>query len=282
MSVLFKGAPVASAITEQLQKQVEILKTRNIVPTLAMVRVGNKEDDLTYQRSIEKRFEKLGVKTLLFELNENCTKEELCAVIQKINSDSLIHGCLLFRPLKDKEMEEAVSSLLEPKKDVDSMTPSSFNHLITQSGDGFHPCTAEAVIECLKYYQVELANKNVVVLGRSQVIGQPVALLLQKENAQVTVCHSQTLNTEDVASKADILISAMGKAKKVDHRYTNPEQIIVDVGINQDENGNLCGDVDFNDVESKVAAITPVPGGIGSITTTILAKHVVQAAEFSL
>lgn len=282
MATIMKGLPVAKSITEQLQKRVLKLNENKIIPCLAVVRVGEKEDDLVYESSILKRCEKVGIQVKQFILKDNCSKEKLLSVISEINNDTKIHGCLLFRPLLDKEMEKAACELLNPEKDVDCMTNGSLAYVFSGKGEGFAPCTAEAVVECLKYYDIPLSGSNITVVGRSLVIGKPVSILLQNENATITMAHSHTRNLEEVCSRADILVVAMGKARAINAQFTNPEQTVIDVGINVDENGLLCGDVDFSEVESQVQAITPVPAGIGSITTAVLAKHVVSAAERSL
>lgn len=279
MAEILKGAPVAAALTEQLIAKAQALKEKGIIPTLAILRIGERPDDLAYESGIAKRCEKIGIEIRRFVLPQACSPDAVLEAVQEINTDESIHGCLMFRPLADKETERAACSLLKPAKDVDGMTAGSMAALYQGSGTGFPPCTAQACIELLRYYGVALAGKRVVVIGRSLVIGKPVSLLLQAENATVTMCHSKTVDLPQVCRDAEILIAAAGRAAFVTPDYTNADQILVDVGINTDANGNLCGDVDFAACEPRVAAITPVPGGVGTVTTTILASHVIGAAE---
>ena len=281
MADILKGAPAAAAITEDLAARCNILKVKGVMPTLAMVRVGERPDDLSYQNAAMKRCEKIGIAVKTYFLPMDCTKEQLLAAIEEINSDRNIHGCLMFRPLPDKTMEEAACAALSPAKDVDCMTDGSLAVLLRGSGSGFPPCTAQGCMELLKHYGVSLAGKRVAVVGRSLVIGKPVSLLLQKENATVTMCHTKTENLPAVCREADIVVAAAGKAGLVTADFVRPEQIVVDVGINVDKDGNLCGDVDFANVEPMVSAITPVPGGVGNVTTAVLCKHVIEAAERS-
>lgn len=281
MADILKGAPAAAAITEDLAARCNILKVKGVMPALAMVRVGERADDLSYQNAAMKRCEKIGIAVKPYFLPADCTKEQLLAAIAEINNDSTIHGCLMFRPLPEKAMEEAACAALSPAKDVDCMTDGSLAVLLRGNGDGFPPCTAQGCMELLKHYGVALAGKKVAVVGRSLVIGKPVSLLLQKENATVTMCHTQTVDLPAVCRDADIVVAAAGKAGLVTARFVRPGQTVVDVGINVDESGNLCGDVDFAQVEPIVSAITPVPGGVGNVTTAVLCKHVIEAAERS-
>lgn len=279
MATILKGAPAATAITEQLAAQTEELKKRGIVPTLAILRVGENESDLAYERGAMKRCEKIGIAVKQILLPADTTTEAVIAAIEDINSDSTIHGCLMFRPLPRHLDEAAICEKLDPKKDVDAMTPASLVHVFTGKGEGFNPCTAQSCIEILDYYGYDLTGKNVAVIGRSLVIGKPVSMMLQQRNATVTMCHTRTVDTAAICSKAEILVVAAGRAKIVGEAFTNPGQVIIDVGINVDEDGNMCGDVDFVNVEQKCAAITPVPGGVGSVTTAVLCKHVIEAAS---
>ena len=279
MAEILKGAPAAAAITEDLTARAEALKAKGIVPTLAILRVGENDSDLAYERGAEKRCEKVGIAVKKILLPAQCTQEELLRAVESVNADDSVHGCLMFRPLPAHIDEALVSNALCAKKDVDSMTAASLNTVFTGKGDGFAPCTAQACIEILDYYGIELKGANVAVIGRSLVIGKPVSMLLQARNATVTMCHTKTVNMPEVCKRADILVVAAGKAAMVDESYTNAKQIVVDVGINVDAEGNLCGDVKFDAVEPCVAAITPVPGGVGSVTTAVLCKHVIEAAE---
>lgn len=279
MAELLKGAPVASGITQDLKDRADALKAKGIVPTLAVLRVGEKADDLSYEKGIFSRCAKAGIEIKHIVLAENASKEEILGEIRKINEDSAIHGCLMFRPLADKETEAEAVKLLAPEKDMDAMTPSSMATVFLGTGDGYAPCTAQSCIEILKHYGVNLTGANVVVVGRSPVIGKPVSMLLQKENATVTMCHTKTVSMAEICRKADVLVVAAGKAGVVDSDFVREGQVVIDVGINVDAEGKLCGDVDFASVEPVVKAITPVPGGVGSVTTSILASHLIEAAE---
>ena len=208
--------------------------------------------------------------------------KELLETIQEVNAAPGIHGCLLFRPLPRREDEEKVCALLAPEKDVDGMTAGSLASVFTGKGPGFPPCTAQACLEILDHYGVSLEGKRAVVIGRSLVIGRPVSIMLQRRDATVTMCHTKTKDLPAVCWDADILLTAAGRAGIVDERFVRPGQIVVDVGINVGPDGKLCGDVRFDAVAPIVEAITPVPGGVGSVTTAVLVKHVVEAAEKTL
>lgn len=279
MAELLKGAPAAKAITEELAARSAYLKEKGIVPALAILRVGERGDDLAYERGALSRCEKAGIAVRQFLLPEDTSREKLFEAIEQINFDNSIHGCLMFRPLPDRDMEEGACRALTPAKDMDCMTSASVAGVFSGSGEGYAPCTAQAVIELLDHYKIDPEGKNVTVIGRSMVIGRPVSMLLQRKNATVTMCHTRTRNMAEICRNADILVVAAGKAGVVDSSFVSPGQVIIDVGINVDSEGNMCGDVAFSEVEPVVAAITPVPGGVGSVTTAVLAKHVIEAAE---
>ncbi|MBR2188085.1 MAG: bifunctional 5,10-methylenetetrahydrofolate dehydrogenase/5,10-methenyltetrahydrofolate cyclohydrolase [Eubacterium sp.] len=279
MAEVWKGAPVAKALTDQLISRREKLEAAGVTPTLAILRVGERGDDIAYETGALKRCEKVGVAVRQFLLPADCTKEELLDTVRQINEDDTIHGCLMFRPLPDKEAEAEACALLAPEKDVDCMTQGSLATVFTGKGSGYPPCTAQACIELLDYYGVELKGKRVTVIGRSLVIGKPVSMMLQARHATVTMCHTRTVDMPGTCKTAEILIAAAGKAALVDETFVSPGQLIVDVGINVNEEGKLCGDVAFDKVEPVVEAITPVPTGVGSVTTAVLAKHVIMAAE---
>ena len=282
MAEVLKGLPVANALTETLVERVAALNAKNITPTLAILRVGERTDDISYETGAMKRCAKVGIAVRQFLLPADCTEDALLDAIRQINEDPSIHGCLMFRPLPDKAMEEAACALLCPEKDVDCMTSGSLATVFTGKGAGYPPCTAEGCIELLDHYGIELQGKRVAVIGRSLVIGKPVSMMLQTRNATVTMCHTKTVNMAEVCRNAEILVVAAGKAGVVDGSFAAPGQIVVDVGINVNAEGKLCGDVKFEDAEPIVAAITPVPGGVGSVTTAVLAKHVIEAAEKTL
>ncbi len=274
------GLPAADALTEKLVVRAQELAARGVVPSLAIVRVGEREDDLSYERGACKRCKKVGINVRSFVLPEDCSQGDVLQAINQINADASIHGCLLFRPLPASLDEKAICSLLDPRKDVDGITPASMYGIYAASHTGFAPCTAEAVVELLDHYGYDLEGANVVVVGRSLVIGKPVSLMLQARNATVTMCHTRTRAIDDVCRRAELLVVAAGHLNTVGAAGVAPGQVVVDVGINWDEQrGRLCGDVCYDEVEPIVDAITPVPRGVGSVTTAVLAKHVIEAAE---
>lgn len=280
MAELLKGAPVAKKLTAELAERAESLRGVGVVPTLAIVRVGEREDDLSYERGALKRCEKVGIDARRIVLGADASQGDLMDAIGRINADRAIHGCLVFRPLPKHLEGQAVSQALDPAKDVDCMTPSSLLSTLAGAGAGYAPCTAEAVIQLLDHYGVELDGANVVVVGRSLVIGRPVAAMLTARNATVTMCHTHTRDLAAVCRRADIVVAAAGHARMLGADAFALGQTVVDVGINWDEQaGKLVGDVDFDAAEPVVNAITPVPGGVGSVTTAMLAKHVIEAAE---
>ena len=280
MAELLKGAPVATAIGEALAPRIEALTAAGHQPTLAIIRVGERDDDLSYERGAEKRCDKLGLAVRKFVLPADCTQDELMAAINEVNADDTIHGCLMFRPLPKTLDERAACAALDPAKDVDGITAGSLYGVFANQPIGFAPCTAEACIEVLDHYGVELQGTPVTVLGRSLVIGKPVSMMLQARNATVTMCHTRTRDLAAECAKAEVLVVAVGHIGTVGAGHVSAGQTVIDVGINWDEAaGKLVGDAAFDEVEPIVAAITPVPGGVGSVTTAVLAKHVVVAAE---
>ncbi|MCI1306248.1 MAG: bifunctional 5,10-methylene-tetrahydrofolate dehydrogenase/5,10-methylene-tetrahydrofolate cyclohydrolase [Lachnospiraceae bacterium] len=282
MAELLKGAPVAKAITEDLKRRSEELIRKGVRPRLAILRVGNREDDLSYERGAMKRCEKAGIGVTRLLLPEDCSGAQLSEAIQTINQDYEIHGCLMFRPLPDRKLEERACEQLYPAKDVDCMTSGSLATVFAGRGEGYAPCTAQACIELLDYYGIDLTGRRVTVIGRSLVIGKPVSMMLQARNATVTMCHTKTVDLPAVCRDAEILVAAAGKAGLVTSEFVRPGQTVIDVGINVDDDGRLCGDVAFSEVEPIAAAITPVPSGVGSVTTAVLAKHVIEGAEKTL
>ena len=279
MAEILKGAPVAAALSEALTGRVEQLRTVGVIPTLAIVRAGENDSDLSYERSAEKRCAKIGVEVRHFVLPGNCAQSELLEVLRQVNEDDSIHGCLMLRPLPKHLDERAVCEVLLPEKDVDCITGASLCGVFTGEKQGYPPCTAQACLEILDHYGYELKGKRVTVIGRSLVIGKPVSMMLQSRNATVTMCHTKTTDMPLVCREAEILVVAAGKAGVVDETFVSPGQVVIDVGINVDRSGKLCGDVAFDRVEPVAAAITPVPGGVGAVTTAVLVKHIVEAAE---
>ncbi len=279
MAELLKGKAVAEAIGLRSIEGVNQLKENGIRPTLALFRVGNKEDDVSYERGAMKRCAETGVEVIRYIFDEDVSEEEFYQSLEDANRNDAIHGILVFRPLPKRFNDEKLRNSIRPEKDVDGCSDLSLAGVFTDKDLGFAPCTAQSVIEMLDHYQIGLKGKKVAVIGRSLVIGKPVSMLLLKRNATVTICHSRSTDLAAIASRADILVCASGKAEMIDRSYTNPEQIIIDVGISwNDEKQKLCGDVLFDDVADHVSAISPVPGGIGSVTTAVLVSHVVEAA----
>lgn len=284
MSEIWKGKPAADALDIETSARAAELKEQGITPTLAILRVGEREDDLAYERGALKRCDKNGIAVKQVVLPETVSQDELVHTIQTLNGDDSVHGVLMFRPLPKTLDEPAACETLLPEKDVDGITRGSMATIYAGVGSGFAPCTAEACIAVLKHYGVDISGKRAVVVGRSLVIGKPVAmLLLQKaNNATVTVCHSRTRDLPEVVRGADIVIAALGRAETLGADCFAPGQIVLDVGINWSETKNkLVGDVDFDAASKIVKAITPVPAGVGSVTTAVLARHVVEAAERS-
>ena len=276
------GKEVNADLNQQIIDRVNALKEKGVVPTLGIIRVGEKDADLSYERGATKRCEKLGVEYKKFVFPENVSQEELMGAIDQVNKDSSIHGVLIFRPLPKTLDEKAVIAALDPEKDIDGITDGSMVGVYTGQKKGFPPCTAQAVMEILRHYQVDLKGKKAVVIGRSLVIGKPVAMMLLKQNATVTICHTKTKDMAAEAREADVLVVAAGHRDVVDDTFVRPRQMVIDVGINVNDEGKLCGDVSYDKVEPIVDAITLVPGGVGSVTTSVLVSHVVEAAERSL
>lgn len=276
---VIKGKPVADQMKEDLMREVAALKERGIYPKLTIVRVGARPDDVAYERGALKKCEAVGLAGQAKELPENISQEDFIREFKKVNEDKNIHGILLFRPLPKQLDENVIKHAISAEKDIDCLSPENVAKLTAGDTTGFPPCTPTAVLELLKFYKVPMAGKKVVILGRSMVVGKPAAMLLLNENATVTICHSKTENLPDVAREADILIAAIGKARMVKENFVKEGAVVIDVGINVDASGALCGDVDFDACVKKAAMITPVPAGVGAVTSSILIKHVVKACK---
>lgn len=279
MAELLKGAPVVAAMNEALTREIQLLKQNNVNPTLAIVRVGEREDDIAYERGAIKRCEKVGLDVKQVPLPGDCTQEQLINELQNLNADALVHGVLLFRPLPKHMDDEKVRNTLSPEKDVDGITDLSLAGVFTGNGTGYAPCTAQACMEILDYYGIDVKGKRAVVVGRSLVVGKPAAMMLIGKNATVTVCHTRTANMQAECKNGEILIVSAGQPKIIGRDYLTPGQVVIDVGINVLEDGAMCGDVDFDAAQEIVGQITPVPGGVGTVTTNVLVKHVVDAAK---
>lgn len=272
-----KGKPIADRLKAECLDFVG--RHNGVLPALAILRAGERAEDLAYERSVKKRFIEYGLEVKDYELPENCSNEEFQQVFDFINEDPEIHGILLMRPLPARIDEAELLRKLKPEKDLDGICYRNIAGTMLGDRESFAPCTAQAVVEMLKGYQLPLEGKHVVVLGRSMVVGKPLSMLLLRENATVSVCHSRTENLKELCRTADILVTAIGKAKKIGSSYIKEDAVVIDVGINADADGKLCGDCDWDTMVTKASAITPVPGGIGTVTTAVLARHLVEAFE---
>ncbi len=280
------GKEVNEALVGKLRQRTEELRQKGVAPKLAIVRCGEKPSDISYEKGATKKAETVGVETMSVVLPGDVTKEELIGVIDGLNRDDSVHGVLLFRPLPKhlKPYDREICNHLRAAKDVDGMTDLSNAGVYEDREIGFPPCTARACLEILDFYGIDPEGRNVVVIGRSLVIGKPVAMLLMARNATVTVCHTRTADVPGIARKADILVTSAGCLGVVTKDYVRPGQVVIDVSVNwdpakKDWAGGIAGDAVFEEVEPVVGAITPVPGGVGAVTTTVLIGHVITAAE---
>ncbi len=280
MAKILKGKEVADALTAQMQKDTQALKEAGITPTLCIFRVGERPDDLAYERGAVKRAETVGVAVRKVVLPPDVTQEVFDQTLRDVNGDDSIHGILLLRPLPGHLDNEKARQMLNPAKDIDGCTDLSLAGVFTNTKTGFPPCTAQAAMEILHHFNIPVKGRKAAVIGRSLVIGRPVGMMLMHENATVVNCHTRTVDVPSITRQADILIAASGQLHSVTREYTNPDQVVIDVGINWDaEKGGISGDVAFEDVEPYVRAITPVPGGVGSVTSCVLIGHVIEAAK---
>lgn len=271
-----RGKKVSDGIKEYVSKELETL---SFVPKLAIVRVGENPDDMSYERGATKKLKSFGLDVASYVFPQDISDEDFKKAFKDINEDDEVTGILLLRPLPRTINEKDIENMIDPKKDLDGISPINIAKVFAGDTSGFSPCTAEAVIEVLKAYDIELTGKRVTVVGRSMVVGKPVSMLLLKENATVTMTHTRTVNLKKTCSDAEIVIAAAGRAKMLNSDYCGQNAVMIDVGINVDENGKLCGDVDYSTLDGKASAATPVPGGVGTVTTAVLAKHLIQAAK---
>ena len=274
--ITLKGAEVSAKIKDQVQEIVE--KLDGHVPTAAIVRVGERPDDLSYEKGVIKKIASFGMESKTYAFPENISEEAFLEEFRKINADESVDGILLFMPLPKHMNGKLFESAIDPVKDLDGISPVNRAKVFAGEADGFAPCTAEAVIEVLKAFEIPMAGKRAVVVGRSMVVGRPLSMLFLKENATVTVCHTKTADLKEECKRAEILVAAAGKAGMLDKEYVADGAVVIDVGINVDENGKLCGDVKWDGLEEAASAATPVPGGVGAVTTAVLCKHLAQAA----
>lgn len=277
--MLLKGKPVADKIKEEIVSVVADCKNAGgVLPKLAVLRVGERADDVAYESRVLKNCAELGILAEVTAVDHTIQMDDFMKVLNSLNEDDKVHGILIFRPLPQQLDMDAISRAIKPEKDIDCMSPVNAEKIFTGDPSGIPPCTPQAVIEILKYYQYELSGKNVAVVNRSMVLGKPLSMLFLAENATVTICHSKTKDLPQVTKAADIVVTGVGRSKFFGQDYFNGNSIVIDVGINMD-NGNLCGDVDFDMVADSVAAITPVPGGVGTVTSMILLAHVIKAMK---
>lgn len=273
---ILKGLPVANAINEKLMEQVKSIE--GPLPHLAIIRVGERPDDCSYERGAVKKMDKVGVRCTTYTFDADIDNETFQAEFDKINENPDIDCILMLRPLPKQLDEKQIENKIDPRKDLDGISPLNLAKVYAGDESGYAPCTAEAVIEMLDYAGIDIKGKRVTVVGRSLVIGKPVSMLLMKHNATVTVCHTKTVDMAGTCKNAEILVAAAGSARMIKKEYVADGTVVIDVGINVDDEGSLCGDVDFDAISDIAAAATPVPGGVGSVTTSVLAKHLVKAA----
>lgn len=271
-----RGKKVSDRIKEYVSKELETL---SFVPKLAIVRVGENPDDMSYERGATKKLKSFGLDVASYVFPQDISDEAFKKAFKDINEDDEVTGILLLRPLPRTINEKDIENMIDPKKDLDGISPINIAKVFAGDTTGFSPCTAEAVIEVLKAYDIELTGKRVTVVGRSMVVGKPMSMLLLKENATVTMTHTRTVDLKKTCSDAEIVVAAAGRAKMLNSDYCGQDAVMIDVGINVDENGKLCGDVDYATLDGKASAATPVPGGVGTVTTAVLAKHLIQAAK---
>ena len=274
--IALKGAEVSA----KLKEQVTALKAdvRGETPCLAIVRVGENPDDMSYERGAMKKMEAFGLKAQSFAFPADITDGDFKREFARINGDPAVDGILLLRPLPKQICEADIERMIDPRKDLDGISPENIAKVFAGDGTGYAPCTAEAVMEILKANDIDVTGKRVTIVGRSLVVGKPLAMLMMKANATVTVCHTRTRELEATCRNAEILVAAAGRARMIGKEFVGENAIVIDVGINVDEDGKLCGDVDFEAIGGRAAMATPVPGGVGAVTTAVLAKHLTEAA----
>ena len=276
--VEYRGMPAVKAMAWEFKSRVAALKERGVYPKLAVVRAGEREDDIAYEKGIMKRFGTVEAEVEVIKLPIDIDEESFEETIRRLNEDEKVHGILVFRPLPKQLDDNRLKEIIRPDKDVDSISMANAAKVFAGDKTGYAPCTAQAVMELLEHNKIDLTGKKVAIVGRSLVVGKPLAMLMLGRNATVTVCHTRTKNIAEECKRADILVACAGSAKMIKRDFTNPDQIVVDVGINFVD-GAMCGDVDYDDVAEHVAAITPVPGGVGTVTTSVLLKHTLESAE---
>ncbi len=279
MAYIIDGKSIAQKIKDELKIQVEDLKKQGIEGTLVVIQVGNNPASSVYVANKKKACEYIGIRSLSYELPEETTEQELSELISELNNDDTVHGILCQLPLPAHINERHIIEMIAPQKDVDGFHPQNVGSLVIGER-GFVSCTPAGIIELLKRSNIEIAGKHCVVIGRSNIVGKPMALLMLRENATVTICHSKTKSLQEICRQADILIVAIGKPKYITKDYVKTGAVVIDVGIHRNEENKLCGDVDYNDVEPIASAITPVPGGVGPMTICMLMKNCLDAMKY--
>ncbi len=281
MAKIIDGKAISLEIKQEVKKEVEKLQKNGVFPCLAVVLVGENSASKVYVNNKKKACEVCGISSLSYELPESTTEAELLELIQKLNEDKKINGILVQLPLPKHIDESKVILAISPEKDVDCFHPQNVGALHT-GGKGFLPCTPAGILELIKRSGYDITGKECVVIGRSNIVGKPVAMLLLKENGTVTICHSKTKNLPEICKRADIIVGATGKRNTLTKDMVKEGAIVIDVGMNRNEEGKLCGDVDFENVKEKVEAITPVPGGVGPMTIAMLMKNCLTASTYFL
>ncbi len=274
--IALKGAEVSAKIKEQVRETLAGLG--GFVPKLAIIRVGERPDDMSYERGAMKKMEAFGLRVQSYVFPADISDGDFKEAFARINEDPDVTGILLLRPLPKHICENEIEQMIDPAKDLDGISPANIAKVFAGDDTGFAPCTAEAVVEVLKANEIPISGKRVTIVGRSMVVGRPLSMLMVKEHATVTICHTRTADLPGTCRNAEILVAAAGKAKMIDAEFVGKDAIVIDVGINVDENGKLCGDVDYDSIQERAAMATPVPGGVGAVTTAVLAKHLVLAA----
>lgn len=280
-ATMIDGKAVSQKIKIEVQERVEKLTEQGIIPGLAVVLVGENSASLTYVKNKKKTCEALGMRSDLHQFSDALTEQELLSKIDELNRDPEIHGILVQLPLPQQIDEFKVISAISPEKDVDGFHPISVGNMMIGK-EAFLPCTPHGIMELLSHYDIDPAGKHAVVIGRSNIVGKPIGQLLLQKDATVTYCHSKTKDLANFTAQADILIAAIGRAKFIDSSFIKPGAVVIDVGMNRDENGKLCGDVDFEDVQETAGFVTPVPGGVGPMTIAMLMGNTLQSAEKGL
>lgn len=278
MAKLIDGKLISTQIKDELKEEVTALKEKGIVPCLAVIQVGNDPASSVYVGNKKKACAYIGIESLSYELEESITQEALLDIINELNFNEQVNGILVQLPLPKHIDEEAVIQAITPEKDVDGFHPQTVGNMCIGS-QGFLPCTPAGVIQLLKRSDIDIQGKECVVVGRSNIVGKPMAILLLRENGTVTITHSKTQDLKEVTKRADILVAAIGKPQFITAEYVKEGAVVIDVGIHRNENNKLCGDVDFDDVVDKVSAITPVPGGVGPMTIAMLMNNCVETVR---